>query len=176
MSYKVKRPKQNKDKNLHNSFYNTIIAQRAARVLAQKEQEFMEAHGKDTEAELIMYFCNEALQLGHAPREKEIIGWKYLLERFGSWDRLVLRAHLKPYPVEEPEYEYSIIKKERDRQVELHKERKRKRKIKAAQRRKQQEQKKRDQELWLAEHPEQARRKRIKKLKQDPAASEEKPV
>jgi len=163
MSHQLSKPKKIKDKNRNNSFYHSIIAQRAARVLEERELEFAESHRSDKDTELISYFCHEALRLGHTPREKEITGWKYLLERFGSWDRLIVRAHLKPYDVDEAEHEYSLVKAERERQIELHKERKRKRKIKAAQRLKQQEQKRKEQELWLAEHPEQARKKKKKK-------------
>jgi len=174
MADQTNKPKRPKDKNRNNSFYSTIIAQRAARELEKKELQFAEDHSKDKDSELILYVCQQALLLGHTPREKEIVGWRYLLERFGSWDKILIKAYLKPYPVQEPESEYAIVREERDRQIELHKERKRKRKIKAAQRVKQQEQKRREQELWLAEHPEQARKKKKKKDPNDP--SSEKPV
>lgn len=163
MTDQTNKPKRPKDKNRNNSFYSTIIANRAGRELEKREQEFAEAHCADTDRELISYVCQQALMLRHSPREKEITGWKYLLERFGSWEKVLERARLNPYTVEESERDYAIVREERDRQIELHKERKRKRKIKAAQRLKQQEQKRKEQELWLAEHPEQARKKKKKK-------------
>ena len=175
MTEPIKREKQTKDKNLHNSFYSTIIAGRVNRELEQREKEFAEAHAKDTDPELVLYVCQQALKLGHSPREKEITGWQFLSERFGGWDRVLLKAHLKPYPVDEPEYNYAIVKEEFDRQIALHKERKCQRKIKAAQRRRQQEERRKAQELWLAEHPEQAKKKK-KKKKNTNSSANQKPI
>lgn len=156
------RKKQTKDKNKNNSFYSSVIAQRAARELNAREDAFEETHKNDTDNELIAFFHQSALHLGHTPRLKEIEGWRYLEKRFGSWDRLLVRSRLKPYSDGVPESEYALIKNERERQIALHKERKRQRKIKAAQRIKQQAQRKKEQEAYLAEHPE-ARKKRRKK-------------
>ena len=175
MTEPVKKNKTTKDKNLHNSFYSTIIAGRVNRELEKRELEFAAAHAKDTDPELILYVCQQALKLGHSPREKEITGWQYLSDRFENWERVLLKAHLKPYPVDEPEYNYAIVEEEFDRQIALHKERKRQRKIKAAQRLKHQEEKRRAQELWLAEHPELSKKKK-KKKKNSNHSSKEKPV
>ena len=155
--------KQTKDKNKNNGFYNTVIAQRAARVLEAREMAFEEAHKDDKDYQLIDYFHKCAMRLGHTPRIKEIEGWKYLEKRFGTWDILLIRAGMRRYYSRESESEYALIRDERDRQMELHKERKRQKKIRAAQRVKEQAQKKKEQEAYLAAHPEARKKKKRKK-------------
>ena len=162
--------KQTKDKNKNNGFYNTVIAQRAARELDAREKAFEEEHQNDKEYQLLDYFHECARQLGHTPRIKEIEGWKYLEKRFGTWDILLIRAGMRRYFGRDPESEYALIKNERDRQMELHREKKRQKKIRAAQRLKEQAQKKKAQEAYLAAHPEARKRKKRKKSSQAQSA------
>lgn len=163
--------KQTKDKNKNNGFYNTVIAQRAARVLDARETAFEEEHQNDKDYQLLDYFHKQAMRLGHTPRIKEIEGWRYLEKRFGTWDILLIRAGMRRYYGRDSESDYAIIRNERDRQMELHKEKKRQKKIRAAQRVKEQAQKKKEQEAYLAAHPE-ARKKKKRKKPEQPQAQQ----
>ena len=162
------KKKQPKNKNKNDGFYNTVIAQRAAMELEAREAAFEEAHKDDKDWQLLDYFYQCSLRLGHTPRIKEIEGWKYLEKRFGTWDVLIIMAGMKRYYGREPESEYALIKNERDRQLELHKEKKRQKKIRAAQRLKEQAQRKKEQEAYLAAHPEARKKKKKKKKPQQP--------
>ena len=173
MADQRKLKKQTKDKNKNNGFYNSIIAQRAARILSAREDAFERDHGNDTDIELLLYFNQKALMLGHTPRIREIEGWRLLEKRFGSWDRLLVRSGLKPYYDGRSESEYGLVRAEREAQMELHKKRKQQRKIKASKRLKLQEQKKQEQQAWQADHPE-ARKKN--KGPKESGSSEEKPL
>ena len=142
--------------------YDSVITNRTKKALEKMEHEFCEAHKDDSDKALIDYVLQEALRLGHAPREKEIVGWSYLAQRFGSWGDLLAAASLEKYQDGASEEEYALVVSETERQKAIFKERKLEKSIKAdAHRKKMRESKLRQQE-YLAAHPEARKRKKRK--------------
>lgn len=65
--------------------------------IQQKNAGFVEAHGKDTNEQLIKYVRQCAQELGHTPYPREIFGGAMIRERFGTWSKVLNAAGL-PYP------------------------------------------------------------------------------
>jgi hypothetical protein len=58
------------------------------------DQEFAERHAEDTDEQLLEYLRQCALELGHPPTTREIIGGSYISERFVAWRIALWRAEL----------------------------------------------------------------------------------
>ncbi|MCR4722396.1 MAG: hypothetical protein K5629_01300 [Eubacteriales bacterium] len=159
----------NKNKNELNNYHVQLLSKRAIRVLNARESAFKEAHSDDTNAQLLSYVLDQASSLGHAPRRGEIEGWRYLEERFGSWEIILKKAHLNPYKNNENYRKYALFQKEFDRQRDLYVKHKKYRKQKSLERKIIQAERRKANEAYLAEHPE-ARNK--KKRTKTPAASD----
>ena len=80
-----------------NAIYNAMINRMVRESLEQKEEDFAIAHAQDSDAELLTYLRRCAAELRHSPWPGEIIGWKYLTERFADWGEMLKLAHL-PMP------------------------------------------------------------------------------
>ena len=145
------------------AMYDSVIANRTEAALQKMEAEFEEIHKEDDDKDLILYVHKEALRLGHTPREKEIAGWTYLVSRFGSWDRLLAKASLKPYVGSDAEGDYTLAAAEEKRQKEIYKEKKREKARKAELHRQKMKENELQKAAYLAAHPECAKKKRIKK-------------
>ena len=61
--------------------YNSVINRRVRESMEAKQNAFAEAHRQDTYLQLIDYIRSCALQLGHTPHQKEVIGWPFITER-----------------------------------------------------------------------------------------------
>ncbi len=157
-----------KNKNNQNNYHVQLLSKRAVRVLDAREKAFKEAHINDTDVELLDYVLKQTLALGHSPRSGEIEGWRYLEERFKSWDAILKRLHLDPYKSNETYRKYILFQKEFDHQLALYKEHKKYQKQKSLERRLKQAETKKANEAYLAEHPE-AR----KKKKKSPSVSDQ---
>ena len=160
--------KKKKNKNKLNNYHVQLLSKRAVRVLDAREKAFKEAHINDTDVELLNYVLKQTLALGHSPRSGEIEGWRYLEERFKSWDAILKRLHLDPYKSNETYRKYILFQKEFDHQLALYKEHKKYQKQKSLERRLKQAETKKANEAYLAEHPE-AR----KKKKKSPSVSDQ---
>ena len=80
-----------------NAIYNAVIKRMVRESLEQKEEDFAIAHAQDSDAELLIYLRQCAAELRHSPWPREIVGWKYLTERFEDWNEMLKKAHL-PIP------------------------------------------------------------------------------
>ena len=58
-----------------------------------QEDAFALEHRLDTDQELIEYLKREKRRLGKQMKEYKIIGHRYLVKRFGSWQAAVTRAN-----------------------------------------------------------------------------------
>ena len=81
-----------------NDIYEAVIRKMVSQALEEQEESFEEIHGKDTDEELILYLQDCARELGYSPRYKEIIGWRFLEQHFGSWNEALQKANLIPAP------------------------------------------------------------------------------
>ena len=98
---------------------------------------------EDGLAFLLDYIREYASVFHYAPRYKEIIGWKLISDRFGSWGAAIERAGLhlsSSCPVER----LPRIQEEVRKQKELYRQRKAEKKILSEQRRLQQEAKQKE--------------------------------
>lgn len=75
--------------------------QKTMRQLALYETEFADLHAADTDAEILAYLLGWAERLKHSPNMCEVVGGKYIAERFGSWARALKLAGL-PAPPDNP--------------------------------------------------------------------------
>ena len=91
----VDQKKGEKKKDRRSAIYDLVINKRTTESLQKKEHEFEDLHKSDSDKALLEYVLREALRLGHAPGEKEIVGWTFLISRFGSWDKVLSKASLK---------------------------------------------------------------------------------
>lgn len=130
--------KDEKKKDRRNTIYESVINKRTTQSLQKKEHEFEELHREDSDKALSEYVLKEALRLGHSPREKEIVGWSYLISRFGSWDNVLAKASLKKSREEFSGCVNTLRLEETERQKALYRERKREKKIKVQERLRQQ--------------------------------------
>ena len=154
-----KKSRYAKKDTSRNSMYDSVIANRTETALRKMESEFEELHKEDDDNDLIAYVHKEALRLGHAPREKEIVGWTYLISRFGSWDVLLKKALLKAYTGSETEKDYSLVSAEEERQKQLYKEKKLEKARKAVIHRKKMRANELQRAAFEAAHPEYAKKK-----------------
>ena len=129
----IVQKKDGKKKNRRNTLYESVINNRTTQSLRKQEQEFAELHRDDSDKTLLEYVLREALKLGHTPGEKEIVGWSYLIARFGSWNDVLEKTSLSKYKSDFPVCTNTLRLAETERQKELYRERKREKKIKAQQ-------------------------------------------
>lgn len=59
------------------------------------ESAFAALHKDDSDEMLLDYLRDCAAALNHLPTKKEVIGCRYLKERFGPWNRVLEKAGLK---------------------------------------------------------------------------------
>lgn len=67
-------------------------AEKQARL--ERDAQWGEAHCDMTDEELLSYLRQCAVELGHTPYSYEVVGGKYLSQRFGSWGMVIYRAGL----------------------------------------------------------------------------------
>ena len=72
------------------------IRKRLAACLERQEQDFIKAHGGDTDAELIAYVHRKAREFRRMPHPLELSGGEYLKKRLGNWDRLAGSLGYRP--------------------------------------------------------------------------------
>lgn len=121
--------------------YRAVIRKMVMKAFEDQELAFEEAHGEDSNMELLQLLRQQAEDLGHSPRYKEIPGCRLYEQRFGSWNASLAFAGLascgKCALTKLPRY-----LEEEKRQKELYRQRKAEKKLLAEQRRLRQEEKK----------------------------------
>ena len=119
-----------------NAIYNAVIKRMVRESLEQKEEHFSIAHAKDSDAELLTYLRRCAAELRHSPWPGEIIGWKYLTERFGDWGEMLKKARLPMPTTSNKVSSFQLVLEETKYQKQVYRQRKEEKKARAAQRRK----------------------------------------
>ena len=128
------------------NIYEATIRRMVLEALEQQEKMFREEHESDTDTELLMYLRACAIRLHHSPWPGEIVGGKYIQERFGSWNRALLLARLPAPKTANQSKSFARVREETEKQKEIYRQRKAEKKVLANQRRLQQEAKKKHSE------------------------------
>ena len=126
-----------------NEIYESVIRKMVMQALEEQELQFTRDHAFDTDEQLLNYIRKYAAVFHYAPRYREIIGWKLITERFGSWGAAIEKAGLhisSSCPVER----LPRIQEEVRKQKELYRQKKAEKKILSEQRRLQQEAKQKE--------------------------------
>lgn len=124
--------------------YHSVINRMVRESLEAKHNAFAQEHAQDTDQELIDYIRGCALKLGHAPHQKEIIGWPFITERFGTWGDALKAAKL-PFPrTPNTPSQFAITLDEIEEQKRIYREKKRQKKLQAQKRLAEQERKKKE--------------------------------
>lgn len=126
-----------------NDIYEAVIRRMVRQVLDEQELNFTRDHAFDSDQQLIAYIRQQAEFLHYTPRYQEIIGWKLISERFGSWQEAVDRAGLQ-ITSDCPVSKLPRIVQETERQKEIYRQRKAEKKVLAEKRRHQQEARKKE--------------------------------
>ena len=126
-----------------NEIYEAVIRKMVTQVLEDQELQFTRDHAFDTDEQLLDYIRKYAEIFHYAPRYKEIIGWKLITERFGSWGAAIEKAglHLSSSCSAE---KLPRIQEEIRKQKELNQQKKAEKKLLSEQRRLQQEAKRKE--------------------------------
>ena len=77
-----------------NEIYDAVIRRMVTEALERQEAGFAREHETDSDDALLEYLCRRAGELGHSPRYKEVVGWKLIGQRFGSWNEALRAAGL----------------------------------------------------------------------------------
>ena len=128
------------------NIYDATIRRMVQEALEQQEQDFRGQHASDTDEQLLAYLRGWAIRKNNTPWPGEIVGGKYILERFGSWNRALALARLPAPKTENQSKSFARIKEETEKQKEIYRKRKAEKKVLANQRRLQQEAKKKHSE------------------------------
>ena len=128
-----------------NDIYEAVITKMVTQALEAQELNFTRAHAFDSDEQLITYIREQAEILHYAPRYKEIIGWKLISERFGSWGEAIEKAGLH-IASNCPVNKLPRIQQEVELQKDLYRKKKVEKKIRAQQRIKAQNEKKKQRE------------------------------
>lgn len=125
-----------------NNIYEATIKRMVTQALEKQEQEFVEAHGSDTDEQLLTYLRQNAAHLGHTPWPREIIGGSFIEQRFGTWKNVLCRARLPRPSTPDNLSGFARIQEERTRQEVIYRQKKAEKKLRAQQRQAQQAKKK----------------------------------
>lgn len=121
-----------------NEIYESVIRKMVMQALDEQELNFTRDHTFDTDEQLLAYIREQAELLRHTPRYKEIIGWKLITGRFGSWGSAIEKAGLH-ISTSCPVDKLPRIQQEVKKQKEIYRQRKAEKKLLSEQRRLQQE-------------------------------------
>ncbi|MBQ9166993.1 MAG: hypothetical protein IJX67_01110 [Oscillospiraceae bacterium] len=132
----MKPPRQN--------IYNAVIHRMVLESLKAKHDAFAQEHAQDTDQQLITYMRSCARQLGHAPHQKEIIGWPMITARFGTWGDALRAAKLQFPRTQNTPSQFAIMLDEIQEQKRIYRQRKSQKKLQAKQRMAEQERRKKE--------------------------------
>ena len=126
-----------------NDIYEAVIRKMVTQALEEQEISFEQEHSQDTEEELYQYLRNCTRILGYVPRYKEVVGWRIMEQRFGSWNEAIQRAGLTPSQ-RCPVTKLPRIQGVTEKQKELYRQKKAEKKMKNKQRMEAQARKKKE--------------------------------
>lgn len=124
-----------------NSIYNAVIKRMVRESLEQKEEDFAIAHAQDSDEELFIYLRQCTAELKHSPWPREIVGWKYLTERFADWNEMLKKANLPMPTTSNKVSSFQLVIEETKYQKQVYRQKKEEKKARAAERRKMQAEK-----------------------------------
>ena len=128
------------------NIYEGTIRRMVTQALEEQEEQFRLEHETDTDAQLIAYLRQCAMELQDSPWPGQIPGGTVIAERFGSWEKALAAAKL-PRPRSQNKSETFLrVKQEEARQKEIYRQRKAEKKILSEQRRIRQAAKKKESE------------------------------
>ena len=130
--------------------YEATLRRMVTEALNEKEACFAAEHSSDTDAQLIAYLRQCAAGLGYTPHAKVIVGWQYLLERFGTWEQAIRAARLPLPTTPNTPSKFQLVTDEYEHQQMLYRQRKAEKKQKHQQRLHQQAVKRKQYELEKA--------------------------
>ena len=125
---------------VRNDIYESVIRRMVTQALDEQERSFSEEHAFDSDEQLLAYIREQAEILHYTPREKEIIGWKLITERFGGWSQAMEKAGLC-ISANCPVNKLPRFQKEVEKQKEVYRQKKAEKKLRAQQRVKEQNEK-----------------------------------
>ena len=76
-------------------WFQKQIDQRTRASLVILEEQFASEHTSDTNEQRLEYLRSCSRELGHTPNIREVIGGRYIVERFGSWAAALVLADLE---------------------------------------------------------------------------------
>lgn len=124
-----------------NEIYEAVIRKMVNQELEKQEQTFAQEHAQDSDEQLLDYLKEHTALLHRVPQYMEIIGWKLIAERFGSWNHALELAGLERCG-KVPVSKLPRMQQEVERQKEIYRQHKAEKKLKAQQRLKEQNDKK----------------------------------
>lgn len=141
-------------------WFQKQIDQRTRASLVILEEQFASEHTSDTNEQLLEYLRSCSRELGHTPNIREVIGGRYIVERFGDWLIAVRRAGLPAAKKGPSPVNCEIYKREFQQQKQLFQEQRRTRRshkdlaAAARQQERAQEKEKRAaaEEIWMTGH------------------------
>ena len=104
--------------------YQTAIQRLVNQALEEKETQFAAEHAADTNVQLLQYLRECAKTLGHTPYPKEIIGGKYILDRFETWENALRSANLPRPTTANKVSTFALVIEETKRQEEAYRQKK----------------------------------------------------
>lgn len=114
---KAKHPRMNHAGNMDiDAWRDRQISKRLAAYLERREQDFIKAHGGDTDEQLREYVRQKAMYLHRMPHPLELPGSGYLKDRLGDWNRLARELGYVPASKERGRKAYKRL---REREAEL---------------------------------------------------------
>lgn len=114
--------------------YQATIQRMVAEALNAKEEQFASEHSLDTDVQLAAYLRQCALEMKYTPHAKEIVGWQYLLERFGTWEQAIRAAQLPLPTTPNTPSKFQLVLDEYEHQQALYRQKKADKKQKHQQR------------------------------------------
>ena len=106
------------------TIYQTAIQRMVNQALEEKETQFAAEHAADTNVQLLQYLCECAKTLGHTPYPKEIIGGKYILDRFETWENAWQAAKLPRPTTANKISTFALVVQETRHQEEVYRQKK----------------------------------------------------
>ena len=116
------------------AIYQATIRRMVTEALDEKEKQFASKHDSDTDAQLAAYLRQCAMMLSHTPHAKEIVGWQYLLKRFGTWEQAIRTARLPLPTTPNTPSRFQLVLDEYEHQQALYRRKKAEKKQKHQQR------------------------------------------
>ena len=93
----MKKPNMNRARNMDiDAWRERQINKRTHQLIQEENRAFIQAHGNDSDAELLERIRRRAAELRRMPHPLELSGGLYIRRRLGDWDTLASNLGLEP--------------------------------------------------------------------------------